>query len=125
MNPIEVARIGTVQGETVHRVLVDRLWPRGVRKTNRLWDTWLKDLAPSTALRRWYGHDPGRYAAFRQQYWQELTALIGSPAWHTLQEIWQTGPIALVTASRDVDRSQAPILRDFLQTMGSGSAAGE
>ncbi|PSR33201.1 MAG: DUF488 domain-containing protein [Sulfobacillus thermosulfidooxidans] len=121
MNSIGVARIGTVETGKGHRILVDRLWPRGIRKTDVLWETWLKDLAPSTRLRQGYGHNPARYAAFREQYWKELTELIGSPGWETLLTLWQTNPIILVTASRDVDHSQAPILRDFLQTMGDRS----
>ncbi|AUW94702.1 MAG: DUF488 family protein [Sulfobacillus thermotolerans] len=121
MNSIGVARIGTVEAGKGHRILVDRLWPRGIHKTDVLWETWLKDLAPSTRLRQGYGHNPERYAAFREQYWKELTELIGSPGWETLLTLWQTNPIVLVTASRDVDHSQAPILRDFLQTMGDRS----
>lgn len=120
MHPIFVARIGTMEGSEAHRILVDRLWPRGVRKANPPWDSWLKDLAPSTELRRWYGHDPVRYAVFREQYWRELSALKDSSAWHTLQALWRAGPIALVTASRDLEHSQAPVLRDFLE-----AAAGE
>ncbi|MCY0898218.1 MAG: DUF488 family protein [Firmicutes bacterium] len=115
MNPIWVARIGTVERGAVHRVLVDRLWPRGIRKTDPPWDTWLKDIAPSTTLRRWYAHDPARYAVFRQRYWDELAAMVDSPAWEMLEGFWRTGPIALMTASRDVDLSHVPILRDFLQ----------
>lgn len=117
MNPIEIARIGTVERGAAHRVLVDRLWPRGIRKTDPPWDIWLKDLAPSAALRRWYGHAPTRYAVFRQQYWNELALLMGSPAWETLLAIWRSKPIVLVTASRDVDHSHAPILRDVLLTV--------
>jgi uncharacterized protein YeaO (DUF488 family) len=111
MHPIWVARIGAVDPGTAHRILVDRLWPRGIRKDDALWDTWLKELAPSTALRRWYDHDLTRYAAFRERYWNELAANHSTRA-------WRSGPIALVTASRDLDHSQAPILRDFLQAAG-------
>jgi uncharacterized protein YeaO (DUF488 family) len=118
VNPIWVARIGTVEPGEAHRILVDRLWPRGIRKTDPPWDTWLKDLAPSSALRQWYRHDRARYAIFRQRYWDELHHIRGSPAWETLQAMWLTGAIALVTASRDVNYSQAPILREFLQTVG-------
>lgn len=120
MHPIAVARIGTVEAAEAHRILVDRLWPRGVRKGNPPWEAWLKDLAPSTELRRWYGHDPVRYAAFRQHYWNELSTRRGSSAWETLYAIWRTGPIALVTASRDLEHSQAAVLRDFLEEAVGG-----
>lgn len=120
MHPISVARIGTVAASEAHRILVDRLWPRGVLKADPPWDTWLKDLAPSTELRRWYGHDPMRFAAFRQQYGHELAALQGSPAWETLQALWRAGPIALLTATRDLEHSHAPVLRDFLEAAADG-----
>ena len=94
------------------RVLVDRLWPRGVRKSDAAIDRWLKEVAPSTELRRWFGHDPNRWEEFRRRYRVELshnTALVNE-----LRAIAQKGSLTLVYAARDELHNEAVMLRDVL-----------
>jgi uncharacterized protein YeaO (DUF488 family) len=91
------------------RVLVDRLWPRGLRKSEAGIDRWLKDLAPSTELRRWFGHDPARWTEFRRRYTEQLAhqaALLGE-----LRAMAKTGP---VTLARDELHNEAVVVRDIL-----------
>ncbi|MEU6646530.1 DUF488 family protein [Saccharomonospora sp. NPDC046836] len=96
------------------RVLVDRVWPRGLRKEEAHLDEWLRDIAPSTELRRWYGHDPGRFAEFRRRYLAELR----EPAWRHatqhLRELAKGHRLTLLTATRDVEHSQAAVLARWL-----------
>jgi len=94
------------------RVLVDRLWPRGLRKSEAAIDRWLKELAPSTELRQWFGHDPNRWDEFRHRYTAELkdkTELLGE-----LRAIAAKGPLTLVFAARDEQHNDAVVLRDLL-----------
>jgi uncharacterized protein YeaO (DUF488 family) len=93
-------------------VLVDRLWPRGIAKSELKVDTWVRDLAPSTELRRWYGHDVARYDEFRRRYQAELAK--AGEALRALRLAIKGRKATLVTATRDVEHSQAPILRDAL-----------
>ncbi|WP_436736197.1 DUF488 domain-containing protein [Streptomyces sp. BBFR102] len=98
------------------RVLVDRLWPRGVSKERAAVDVWLKDVTPSTELRDWYHQDPdNRYDGFTERYRTEL----GDPA-HTaavgeLLDLMDQGTVTLVTAVKEIDRSQVPVLVDHLR----------
>ena len=97
------------------RVLVDRLWPRGLRKADARLDEWARDIAPSTGLRTWYGHDPAKFSEFRRRYVSELDA--PGPR-QKLAEIHQRasgGPVTLLTASRDVDISQAAVLAELIR----------
>jgi uncharacterized protein YeaO (DUF488 family) len=96
------------------RVLVDRLWPRGVSKERARVDLWLKDVAPSTELRTWYGHDPAKFATFHERYIQELEADPGYSALQRLCELARKGPVTLVFGARDVEHSEAAVLRDLL-----------
>jgi uncharacterized protein YeaO (DUF488 family) len=89
------------------RVLVDRLWPRGLRKDAARVDEWLKAVAPSDELRRWYGHDPAKFAEFRRRYSAELEEPERAAAFRHLQELAARGPVTLLTATRDVEHSQA------------------
>ncbi len=95
------------------RILVERLWPRGVSKARAKIDLWLKDLAPSTALRQWYGHDPARWPQFRKRYRAELkergdvVALLGLLA--------QERPVTFVYAAHDEERNSAAALKEFLE----------
>ena len=114
MQDLMIGRIGTAVDGRVRRVLVDRLWPRGVSKATAPWDVWLKEIAPSTDLRKWYGHEPERYAEFRQQYWHELESRRRDPALEELVAIWREHPVMLLTATKDLESSQVPVLRDFL-----------
>ncbi len=113
MHKLLVARVGEVADPEVHRILVDRLWPRGMSKAEAPWDTWIKELAPSTALRKWYGHDPERYSDFRTRYWSELEKLGAQPAVEQLLGIWKEQAVALLTATKDIEYSHVPVLRDF------------
>lgn len=95
------------------RVLVDRVWPRGVRKSDVDAES-LRDVAPSSELRRWYGHDPAKFAEFRRRYRVELgTPERRAPLEH-LREFAAAGPLTLLTATRDVDHSHAAVLADEL-----------
>jgi uncharacterized protein YeaO (DUF488 family) len=96
------------------RVLVDRLWPRGLSKERAHIDLWLKDAAPSAELRKWYGHDPAKFAAFRERYIHELGAEPGRSALEQLRQLARKGPVSLVFAARDVEHSEAAVLRDLL-----------
>lgn len=114
MQQIMIGRIGVTVDKGVHRILVDRLWPRGVSKAGAPWDTWLKEVAPSADLRKWYGHDPGRYTEFRQRYWRELDEQCEGRSVRQLLRIWAEHPVMLVTATKNLEASQAPVLRDYL-----------
>jgi len=94
------------------RVLVDRLWPRGVSKTRAALDHWTKDVAPSTELRKWFGHDPGRWEEFCDKYREELhhnTEVVG-----TLHAMAVKGPVTLLFGARDEAHNEAVVLRSFL-----------
>lgn len=95
------------------RVLVDRLWPRGVPKEELAHDPWRKDLAPSAELRSWYGHDPRRWAAFRARYRAEL--LDKHQALAELARKAGRRPITLLTATRDVRHGHVQVLRELLE----------
>lgn len=94
------------------RVLVDRVWPRGVRKADAALDDHLGDVAPSTELRRWYGHDPDRFEEFRRRYLAELDEEPAAGALAALVEQARAGRVTLLTATRDVEHSQARVLAD-------------
>jgi len=104
-----------------YRVLVDRLWPRGVRKQAAAIDEWLKDVAPSTELRRWYDHDPARFDEFSRRYRAELAQPPGADAVEHLAELAGRDRVQLVTATRDVEHSGAAVLRDHLTSPTKGS----
>jgi uncharacterized protein YeaO (DUF488 family) len=93
-------------------VLVDRLWPRGVRKTDAAIDRWVKDIAPSTELRRWFGHDPERWDEFQRRYKAELSK--DADLLNGLREIAKKGVLTLVYSARDEAHNQAVVLRDVL-----------
>lgn len=94
------------------RVLVDRLWPRGVRKAKAGIDRWFKEIAPSTALRKWFGHDRARWQEFRRRYTAELRGQPGRVA--ELRAIARRGSVTLVFAARDELHNDAVVLRDVL-----------
>jgi uncharacterized protein YeaO (DUF488 family) len=96
------------------RILVDRLWPRGVSKQDAHIDEWLKAVAPSTDLRHWYGHEPDKFSEFKQRYADELADADHAPAWRHLVEEAAKGTITLLTATKDVDRSEAAVLAEWL-----------
>jgi uncharacterized protein YeaO (DUF488 family) len=98
------------------RVLVDRVWPRGLAKTGARIDEWAKVVAPSTELRRWYGHDPGKFDQFRHRYEAELGEPERQAAVQHLRELARSGPLTLLTATRDIDHSQAAVLIQHLRS---------
>jgi uncharacterized protein YeaO (DUF488 family) len=97
------------------RVLVDRLWPRGVSKARAALDDWCKDVAPSPELRTWYGHDPDRFAEFSRRYQQELRDPERAAALDRLRGLAAAGPLTLITATRDPDISEAAVLAGLLR----------
>lgn len=97
-----------------HRVLVDRLWPRGLAKHDATWDEWLKDVAPSTELRRWYGHEVSRFEEFSRRYRSELRRPPASDAVDHLIDRVRVEQVTLLTATRDVAHSGAHVLHRFV-----------
>ena len=101
--------------EDGHRVLVDRLWPRGLRKETAQLEAWMKELAPSDDLRRWFGHDPRRFAEFRRRYLEELRM---EPALSQLAGLTQHAShetVTLVFAAKDLLHNNAVVLADEIQ----------
>jgi uncharacterized protein YeaO (DUF488 family) len=99
-----------------YRVLVDRLWPRGISKADAALDEWLKDAAPSTELRRWYGHDVARFEEFVCYYRAELRRPPASIAVDHLVELADRQTVTLLTATRDVEHSGAQVLLDRVRS---------
>lgn len=95
------------------RILVDRLWPRGLSKVSLRLDAWPRALAPSGELRKWYGHDPHRYAEFRRRYREELAAHADELV--ALRAMIKGRAATLLTATRELDLSHAVVLRELLQ----------
>ena len=109
---IRVARVyDDLSPDDGRRVLVDRLWPRGFRKDDPRVGIWLKGVAPSKELRAWYNHQPERFDEFAARYEKELQ---GSEAFDELRMLAKRGVVTLVTATRDVQRSQAAVLATLL-----------
>jgi uncharacterized protein YeaO (DUF488 family) len=100
------------------RVLVDRLWPRGLSKERARLDEWLKAAAPSDDLRRWYGHEPDKFAEFTRRYEAELEEPERAEALSHLREEARSGPVTLLTATRDLERSEAAVLVAQLRSEG-------
>jgi uncharacterized protein YeaO (DUF488 family) len=98
--------------------LVERLWPRGVRKEAWPLEAWVKEVAPSTALRRWYAHDPAKWPEFQRRYRLELEA--NPAAWHPLLSAARRGPITLLYSARDTERNSALVLQSFLEAQRTG-----
>ncbi len=98
-----------------HRVLVDRLWPRGLAKEAVDLDEWAKDVAPSTELRRWYGHEPERFGEFERRYRAELAQKPAAAALDRLRGLGRKRSLVLLTATRDVERSGASVLRAVIR----------
>jgi uncharacterized protein YeaO (DUF488 family) len=94
------------------RILIDRLWPRGVKKTDAAIDEWMKEIAPSTNLRKWFGHDPSRWEEFRRRYQTEVRQ--HAPEFDRLQTLARRGRITLVFAAHDQAHSNAVALKDLL-----------
>lgn len=98
------------------RVLVDRVWPRGIAKSRARLDLWLKEVAPSTVLRKWFAHDPEKWLEFRERYWRELRKQPDAIA--TLQRRRTEGTVTLVYGARDEEHNNAIALKQFLEQRG-------
>lgn len=101
------------------RVLIDRLWPRGVRKQDAALDEWLKELGPSTALRKWFGHDPARWDEFRERYSAELAQKPELMA--QLREFAREGVLTLVYSAHDEQHNDAVVLRSLMLGQATGA----
>lgn len=97
------------------RVLADRLWPRGVRKDDPRIDRWMKDVAPSSELRRWYGHDLDRFDDFVARYRHELEDPVAANALGELRELAEIGPVTLLTSAKDVEHGHLVVLKRLLE----------
>jgi uncharacterized protein YeaO (DUF488 family) len=95
------------------RILVERLWPRGVRKEQAAVDLWLKELAPSTELRKWFNHEPAKWDEFRKRYWRELERKGDLLA--LLKYRATEGTLTFVYAAHDEERNSAVVLKDYLE----------
>jgi len=100
------------------RLLVERLWPRGVKKTALKIDNWLKDVAPSAELRKWFNHDPAKWDEFRRRYFEELTAKTES--WQPILQAGRHGRVTLIYSSHDTEHNNAVALKEFLQNHLAG-----
>lgn len=98
------------------RVLVDRLWPRGLSKERAHLDEWLKAVAPSNELRQWYGHQPAKFAEFKRRYEAELTEPDRAEALRHLRDEARAGPVTLLTATKDLEHSEATVLAQLLRS---------
>jgi uncharacterized protein YeaO (DUF488 family) len=94
------------------RILVDRLWPRGLTKEKAAADLWLKEIAPSTELRKWFGHEPAKWPAFKKRYQAELTHNEAQVA--LLKEQLKTGPVTLLYGAKDEEHNEAVVLKEFM-----------
>jgi uncharacterized protein YeaO (DUF488 family) len=95
------------------RFLVDRIWPRGVKRADLNIESWLKDVAPSNALRKWFGHDPQKWAEFQKRYFAELD--VNLEAWRPLKVAAAQGDITLVYSAKDEAHNQARALKAYLE----------
>jgi uncharacterized protein YeaO (DUF488 family) len=107
---VEVRRIYDDDVPGGARVLVDRLWPRGVSKADADLDDWCTETAPSDELRRWYGHDPQRFEEFRRRYVEELREQAARDRLHDLADLAGHEGLVLLTATRDLEHSHAVVL---------------
>jgi uncharacterized protein YeaO (DUF488 family) len=115
-HPVVLGRVYDPVGEQGGaRILVDRLWPRGLSKQAAALDEWCREVAPSAELRGWFGHDPARFAEFTERYRQELAGPERAAALGRLREWHERGPVLLLTATRDADISHAAVLAGILR----------
>jgi uncharacterized protein YeaO (DUF488 family) len=95
------------------RFLVERLWPRGIKKESLAIDAWLKDAAPTTALRQWFGHDPARWSEFRKRYFAELRK--NPDAWSLIENTARSCTATLIYSSHDILHNNAVALKEFIE----------
>lgn len=96
------------------RILVERLWPRGIKKASLKIESWDKDVAPSTELRKWFGHDPTKWNEFRRRYFTELKSI--PSAWHSILDAAHHGTVTLIYSSHDTEHNNAVALKEFLES---------
>jgi uncharacterized protein YeaO (DUF488 family) len=113
---IETARVYQAPLPAGKRYLVERLWPRGVRQEDLRIDGWIRDVAPSTELRRWFAHDPAKWAEFRRRYFAELDE--HPEAWLPLVEAAARGKVTLLYSARDTEHNSAVALAEYLYGRG-------
>ncbi|MGP6175137.1 DUF488 domain-containing protein [Corynebacterium sp. A21] len=111
VHPVKVHDLGTTDAPGV-KILVDRLWPRGIRKEDLGHDEWLKDVAPSPELRKWFGHEEERFAEFARRYREELDA--GNEDVDKLRSLVREGDVTLLYAAKDREINHAVVLADWL-----------
>jgi uncharacterized protein YeaO (DUF488 family) len=99
------------------RILVERLWPRGIRKGDRRVADWLRDIAPSPELRRWYGHEPKKWPEFKRRYRAELRKADRHRLLEALADEARRGTVTLVYAARDTERNSAVVVREELEKL--------
>lgn len=112
---VSVARVYDPPTVGAARVLVDRVWPRGLTKDKACLDEWCKDVAPSTELRRWYGHDPDRFDEFSRRYRAELGRPEPRAALDHLCRLARERPVTLLTATKEAGISQAAVLAELIR----------
>ena len=95
------------------RFLVDRVWPRGIKKEELKMKAWLKDVAPNPELRKWFAHDPAKWKEFQKRYRAELKA--NSDAWQPLLEVAKKGNVTLLYSAKDTEHNSAVLLKEFLE----------
>ncbi len=103
------------------RFLVERLWPRGVSKEKLRVEAWLKEVGPSTELRKWFSHDPEKWARFRERYFHELDSR--PEAWQPIVAAAQRGTVTLVYSSHDTEHNNAVVLQEYLRTRSRRQAS--
>jgi len=115
MGPIELVRAYDARSteKTAPTFLVDRLWPRGIAKADLEYDAWIKDVAPSTELRKWFGHVPERFGEFRERYMAELDA--HREAAQPITAAAAKGKVVLLYSAKDAEHNQAVVLRDWIR----------
>jgi uncharacterized protein YeaO (DUF488 family) len=115
---VKIARVYQARAEgDGNRVLVDRVWPRGLSRDRAQIKEWCRQAAPSTQLRKWYGHDPSRFAEFARRYRIELQDTEQMDAVQHLRALAHTGPLTLVTATKALEISQAAVLAEVVREM--------
>lgn len=114
MGPIELVRAYDARGtkKTSPTFLVDRLWPRGIAKADLDCDAWLREVAPSTELRTWFGHQPDHFPEFRTRYLQELDT--NRTAAQPIVEAARNGTVVLLYSAKDLEHNQAVVLREWI-----------
>ena len=98
-----------------YRVLVERLWPRGIKKTDLPLDEWLKDVAPSTELRQWFGHEPEKWSEFKRRYRKELNAKPAADSLRALALRAEKSTVTLIFSSHDTEHNNAVVLKEVLE----------